>query len=435
MRDGHHGLYPNSSAAYYDDPSLAVYAQQRRAHELDLMRLQALQEQEAYAEEAALHRQIELERREQHIQEYIRTEAMLEEYNRRAAAREAAAGSPSRAMLAAGVGGPYSGNQIAEFLAGHRSRAMENDADAWRMRHSPGALAVTTSESNLKRSKCESKPIPRESPSASSPENKKRKLSEEDENPESVKRYERSISVDQQKTSDLDSPKMKAARAESPKKKPSSPKRAKVTESKAPLVTTNGSSSVAKSSNGEVSALSAESDLEQTPKEPVTTTAPVEKYASKTLAHLKTIQESHTSKESNPSKASKKRKHTTAKKMDSLASIPDKPSSAGSKSKKKSPASKTKRLPSPKTTTNSLTKRTPGVPTVDDAVPPITEVQYENVEALMNEFCKVPFLAEFSRPVSLLHPEVSFVTIVVCMLSYLLSNIHSLCMNFVILSC
>jgi len=31
------------------------------------------------------------------------------------------------------------------------------------------------------------------------------------------------------------------------------------------------------------------------------------------------------------------------------------------------------------------------------------------LDALMNEFCKVPFLAEFSRPVALLHPEVSII--------------------------
>lgn len=50
---------------------------------------------------------------------------------------------------------------------------------------------------------------------------------------------------------------------------------------------------------------------------------------------------------------------------------------------------------------------TPGTPTIDDPVPPITEADYENVEALMENFCKVPLLAEFSRPVALLHPEVS----------------------------
>lgn len=60
-------------------------------------------------------------------------------------------------------------------------------------------------------------------------------------------------------------------------------------------------------------------------------------------------------------------------------------------------------------TTSLIIKRNPGTPSMDDIVPPITDVQYENVEALMTEFCKVPFLAEFSRPVSLLHPEVCVV--------------------------
>lgn len=55
---------------------------------------------------------------------------------------------------------------------------------------------------------------------------------------------------------------------------------------------------------------------------------------------------------------------------------------------------------------SSLGSRKAGVPSMDDIVPEITNVQYENVQAIMNVFCKVPFLAEFSRPVSLLHPEV-----------------------------
>lgn len=41
---------------------------------------------------------------------------------------------------------------------------------------------------------------------------------------------------------------------------------------------------------------------------------------------------------------------------------------------------------------------------------PITEAEYENLEALMKQFCRVPLLAEFSRPISLLHPEVSNVS-------------------------
>jgi hypothetical protein len=46
-------------------------------------------------------------------------------------------------------------------------------------------------------------------------------------------------------------------------------------------------------------------------------------------------------------------------------------------------------------------------PSIEDPFPPITEEEYENVEKLMMQFCRVPLLAEFSRPVSLLHPDVS----------------------------
>jgi hypothetical protein len=44
---------------------------------------------------------------------------------------------------------------------------------------------------------------------------------------------------------------------------------------------------------------------------------------------------------------------------------------------------------------------------MDDPVEPITEIEYGKLEALMEQFCRVPLLAEFSRPVALLHPEVS----------------------------
>jgi hypothetical protein len=45
-------------------------------------------------------------------------------------------------------------------------------------------------------------------------------------------------------------------------------------------------------------------------------------------------------------------------------------------------------------------------PSVDDPVAPITDTEYKNLETLMKQFCRVPLLAEFSRPVALLHPEV-----------------------------
>jgi len=90
--------------------------------------------------------------------------------------------------------------------------------------------------------------------------------------------------------------------------------------------------------------------------------------------------------------ATKKRKKVPAKSG----------SATGSKAKKAKKTTSSKKAETP---TSSLIKRKPGVPTMDDPVPAITDAQYENVEALMSVFCKVPFLAEFSRPVALLHPE------------------------------
>lgn len=46
---------------------------------------------------------------------------------------------------------------------------------------------------------------------------------------------------------------------------------------------------------------------------------------------------------------------------------------------------------------------------------PITEIEYENLETLMIQFCRVPLLAEFSRPVTLLHPEVRVACRLACM--------------------
>lgn len=41
-----------------------------------------------------------------------------------------------------------------------------------------------------------------------------------------------------------------------------------------------------------------------------------------------------------------------------------------------------------------------------ETVPAIKEAEYENLQELMTQLCRVPLLAEFSRPVSILHPEV-----------------------------
>ena len=75
------------------------------------------------------------------------------------------------------------------------------------------------------------------------------------------------------------------------------------------------------------------------------------------------------------------------------------PAPTPKKKKKKSPAKKKKKANPP-----------PGIPTMDDPVKPISTVEYQNLEKLMVQFCRVPLLAEFSRPVLLLHPEVSMKT-------------------------
>jgi hypothetical protein len=74
-----------------------------------------------------------------------------------------------------------------------------------------------------------------------------------------------------------------------------------------------------------------------------------------------------------------------------------------SETKKKSPARKKK--PKPRTSASSLEGT--GSNLLSRPVDPVSEVEWENLDALMNQFCRVPLLAEFSRPVSLLHPEVS----------------------------
>jgi hypothetical protein len=51
-------------------------------------------------------------------------------------------------------------------------------------------------------------------------------------------------------------------------------------------------------------------------------------------------------------------------------------------------------------------------PTMDDPTPDhVSAAQYENLESMMSQFCRVPLLAEFSRPVALLHPEVCHVVL------------------------
>lgn len=81
---------------------------------------------------------------------------------------------------------------------------------------------------------------------------------------------------------------------------------------------------------------------------------------------------------------------------------PETPKSTTKKRKRKSPSTSSK-----KSKTSGTSASSSNAPSMDDPVPKISDAEYENLEALMVQFCRVPLLAEFSRPVSLLHPEVS----------------------------
>lgn len=78
------------------------------------------------------------------------------------------------------------------------------------------------------------------------------------------------------------------------------------------------------------------------------------------------------------------------------------------KAPRKSPAS-TKKSPkasgSSKKESDLVVDLNLNAPSIDDAIAPISPAEYQNLIHLMEHFCKVPLLAEFSRPVTLLHPE------------------------------
>eukprot|EP00977_Amphora_coffeiformis_P019531 scaffold7349_cov173-Amphora_coffeaeformis.AAC.12 len=73
--------------------------------------------------------------------------------------------------------------------------------------------------------------------------------------------------------------------------------------------------------------------------------------------------------------------------------------------KKKSTTPAKKKATKPASTTAGEEPRTELL--LEEEPTPITPEEYENLEALMMQFCRVPLLAEFSRPVSLLHPELA----------------------------
>ena len=77
---------------------------------------------------------------------------------------------------------------------------------------------------------------------------------------------------------------------------------------------------------------------------------------------------------------------------------------------KKKKRKQTKKSPaSTKKSTSSTTTKSIAIdmmhPSLNDPVDPITDAEYKNLAHLFEYFCKVPLLAEFSRPVTLLHPE------------------------------
>ncbi|VEU41210.1 unnamed protein product [Pseudo-nitzschia multistriata] len=103
--------------------------------------------------------------------------------------------------------------------------------------------------------------------------------------------------------------------------------------------------------------------------------------------------------------ASKKKKAAESAKKKKAPAKKKTPTKRGGRSQAGS-ASKASKAAAGSATQNlyALNPKLP-VPTMDDPVDPITEVQYGKLEVLMEQFCRVPLLSEFSRPVSLLHPE------------------------------
>jgi Bromodomain. len=83
------------------------------------------------------------------------------------------------------------------------------------------------------------------------------------------------------------------------------------------------------------------------------------------------------------------------------------------KKKKSTPTSSNAKKGSAKKTPSDKKRSKSPAPPLDTGIHPhlsvscgeITPEEYTNLQQLMEQFCKVPLLAEFSRPVSLLHPE------------------------------
>jgi hypothetical protein len=93
--------------------------------------------------------------------------------------------------------------------------------------------------------------------------------------------------------------------------------------------------------------------------------------------------------------------------------IPKKPSAKKAPSRKKSPSSidggVTNVTLSSLLVAQSSTSSVPELKReflLGEHAPTITDAEYQNLKEMMSQFCRVPLLSEFSRPVAMLHPEV-----------------------------
>jgi len=102
---------------------------------------------------------------------------------------------------------------------------------------------------------------------------------------------------------------------------------------------------------------------------------------------------------------SRKRKEPSTSKTPTAASKKRKTKSTPASSKSKTSPTKKPRATPKKTQTSTIELNSGSQPNLNQSVPSITPEEYANLDELMAQFCKVPLLAEFSRPVSLLHPE------------------------------
>jgi len=390
-----------------------IYAQ--RTRELEMFHLQQQMQERQAIENEARNRLLEHAARNQ-IQEYERTrmqlelmaemqqrdrEARIEAERSRLVQAEAEAHANANAMVSqheidAAAAQNLQEQQMAEYMAKQQNPPLEYDPGSSPQsfpandeeKTSPAlelkiAASPTIKSESIADEDDAAKPAPKKEPlpekdlpvkEKTSP---KKVKSEKKEPPKKVK-SEKKDPPKKVKSPKKDPPKKESPKKDSPKKDP--PK--KVAPKKEP-----SKKKAPPKKDKTPSKKNAPQKEEESLKSPLDSPSLSQPDSDKKITPMESIS----------SATSKKRKKTPSKKAEAAS---------GSKAKKakKSPSATGSKKVTIQTFT-SLVKRKPGIPSMDDAVPAITDVHYENAEALMAEFCKVPFLAEFSRPVSLLHPE------------------------------